>query len=502
LPPGTVIPAGGDLVVPADVLASVGDRLPGTFVAGSLEAGLDDAGGRLELVDAAGTTRGSAVLADLVPTDPPTRTGLAVEASADQVETIAAKGAGVRLTVAVTNRGPTPATGVTLTGPNTNCGRSLGTLAVGASVVVRCSTTASPYLDSTYRFRAASGTKTVASNRVEVRTLRHQTNYWSTTLPNAPAVGTVSLGDGNTIHSPVTLAPPTASAGPSTPPVRWLVATALEPGRAIPTQGAVVPPRGTSTIAFAEGVPIQVAFAARNGAGTGARTPLTPFLTPRPATRWPYASTAEQVSGTFQLVDGRDPTPAELAASVARLQAGEAPARLIGERLRTGRWPTEVEPLIRLYAAYFGRPPDAAGLQYWLAKRANGRTLDRISSTFAASEEFKRSTGSLDDAAFVRFVYAKVLGRSPDASGLAYWVKRLGSGWARGRVMTAFSESGEGKAKLAPQVGPTVVSTALLGRPPSAAEAQPATDWLRAGGSLDTVIDGVRSSDAFADHVG
>jgi hypothetical protein len=42
---------------------------------------------------------------------------------------------------------------------------------------------------------------------------------------------------------------------------------------------------------------------------------------------------------------------------------------------------------------------------------------------------------------------------------------------------------------------------ALLGRPPTAAAAQPATDWLRAGGSFDTVIDGIRSSDAYASAV-
>ncbi len=38
LPPGTVIPAGGDLVVPTDVVASAGDRFPGTLVAGALIA--------------------------------------------------------------------------------------------------------------------------------------------------------------------------------------------------------------------------------------------------------------------------------------------------------------------------------------------------------------------------------------------------------------------------------------------------------------------------------
>lgn len=504
LPPGTVIAPAGELVIPTDVAASAADRLPGTFVAGALEGGLADGGGVLQLVDTTGTTRGQADLATLTPTPPPAPTGLTVEASADQVETIAAGGAGVKLTVAVTNHAATAAGAVVLSGPGTSCGRTLGPIAAGASVVVRCSTDAGTSLDRSFRFHATVGGEKASSNRVEVRRLQHHTNYWSTTLPNAPKVGTVALGTGNTIVAPVTLTP-NGSAGPTTPPIRWLVATALEPGRAVPTQGTVLAPAGATTsaaVALAEGVPVRLAIAARNGAGTGARTPLTPFLTPRPTVSWPHASPAEQVTGIFQVLEGRAPSPGEQALYLNRLQSGWSPADVIEDRLERGTWPKQVEPMLRLYAAYFGRPADASGLAYWLDQRARGRTLDRISSTFAASAEFKRNTGSLDDTAFVRFVYRSVLGRTPDAAGEAYWVKRLQGGWTRGRVMTTFSESSEGKAKLAPQAGPTLVWVALLGRPPSAAEAQPATDWLSAGGSLDTVIDGVRSSDEFADRVG
>ena len=64
--------------------------------------------------------------------------------------------------------------------------------------------------------------------------------------------------------------------------------------------------------------------------------------------------------------------------------------------------------------------------------------------------------------------------------------------------MTSFSESSEGRTKLAPVVDPSLVSIALLGAPPTASAIGPARDWLAAGGSLLTVIDGVRSSDAYA----
>lgn len=501
LPPGTVIAAGGELVVPADVAASAADRLPGTFVAGALPGGLDDAGGLLKLVDGAGATRGEAVLSSLAPVAPIAPSGLAVEASADQVETIAAGGAGVKLTVAVTNHGPAAAASTSLSGPGTTCGRSLGTIAVGRTVVVRCSTTAATARDRSYRFRATSGAKSATSPRVEVRTIEHRTSFWATTLPNAPKVGTVALGAGNTVTAPFTVASPTVQPSPGTPRNRWLVASAFEAGRAVPTQGAVVAPTGPASIPLREGVPVRLALGTRNAAGTGARSPLTPYLTPRPTVSWPFASPTAQVTAIFQAVDRRAPTPAELDAALARLQTGASPADVIEDRLATGTWPTQVEPLVRLYTAYLGRPPDPSGLAYWTAQRASGRTLDRISATFSASSEFRRATGSLDDAAFVRFVYASVLNRSADAAGLGYWTGRLRAGWSRGRVMTSFSESNEGRTKLAPEVLPTIAAVALLGRPPTAAAAQPATDWLRAGGSFDTVIDGIRSSDAYASAV-
>ncbi|WP_421118219.1 5-(carboxyamino)imidazole ribonucleotide mutase [Aquihabitans daechungensis] len=500
LPPGTVVPAGGDLVVPTDVVASAGDRFPGTFVAGALESGLDDAGGSLQLLDTSDVVRGQAVLADLVPVAPPGATGLAVEASADQVETLAVDGVGVKLTVAVTNHGPGSATGVKVTGAGTTCGRSLGTVSVGRTIVFRCTTTAAKPLDRTYRIRATSGSTTVASNRVEVRRLVHATNYWSTSLPNAPKVGSVVLGSGATVVAPVALAPPTAGLPPGVPPVRWLVTSAFEQGRAVPTQGSVVSPTGPATIALTEGVPVRVALAARNGAGTGARSPLTPYLTPRPTVSWPFASPAEQVAGIFEAVDGRAPTTAELNGYLGRLQGGEPPAEVIEERLATGIWPTQVEPLVRLYVAYLGRPPDASGLRFWMAQRSKGRTLNSISSSFAASSEFRRSTGGLDDAAFVRFVYDHVLHRSPDAAGLAFWRGRLRSGWTRGRVMTSFSESAEGRTELRPP-GPTHGGRSGAARRTPHGDRRPAGDRLAArrrlvrhGDRRDPVVRRLRGS--------
>ncbi len=100
----------------------------------------------------------------------------------------------------------------------------------------------------------------------------------------------------------------------------------------------------------------------------------------------------------------------------------------------------------RLYAAYFLREADADGLAYWLGRERAGWTLSAISETFAESPEFDRLYGSLSDAEFVELVYQNVLGRAPEASGLAHWTNQLATGaLTRGGVMLGFSDSSEFK---------------------------------------------------------
>ncbi|MEM9133404.1 MAG: DUF4214 domain-containing protein [Actinomycetota bacterium] len=97
----------------------------------------------------------------------------------------------------------------------------------------------------------------------------------------------------------------------------------------------------------------------------------------------------------------------------------------------------------RLYQAYFLREPDDAGFDYWVGTRANGADLGAISQEFAGSSEFVTAYGSLSNAGFVDLVYANVLDRAPDAEGRAHWIAQLDAGMSRGAVMTGFSESTE-----------------------------------------------------------
>ena len=107
----------------------------------------------------------------------------------------------------------------------------------------------------------------------------------------------------------------------------------------------------------------------------------------------------------------------------------------------------------RLYSAYFERSPDTGGWAYWNQRAVDGLNLWQTSNYFADSNEFKATYGSdLSNAEFLDLVYQNVLDRSPDASGLQYWIQRMNSGTTRGEVMVLFSESPEFIAKIAPTI--------------------------------------------------
>ncbi len=109
---------------------------------------------------------------------------------------------------------------------------------------------------------------------------------------------------------------------------------------------------------------------------------------------------------------------------------------------------TEIAPgvsdsVVRLYLAVFDRTPDPDGLAYWVGTYHRGTPLQKVATEFMASEEWRLTYGSLDDAGFVGLVYANVLDRAPDDAGFAYWTGILAAGTDRAQLLLGFSESPE-----------------------------------------------------------
>ena len=117
---------------------------------------------------------------------------------------------------------------------------------------------------------------------------------------------------------------------------------------------------------------------------------------------------------------------------------------------------TDSGKMFRLYNASFKRLPDPNGLRYWISNFSSGIDDERaVASSFLISDEFKERYGSnVADATYVNNLYQNVLGRSPDASGLIYWLNQLNSGAeTRYEVLLGFSESAENKGLFTEMTG-------------------------------------------------
>jgi len=88
---------------------------------------------------------------------------------------------------------------------------------------------------------------------------------------------------------------------------------------------------------------------------------------------------------------------------------------------------THVAAVQELYVAYFGRPADTSGLDYWtnIVAANNGNTA-AVSATFAASPEYTGLFTGLTNAQIVDKIYANMFGRGNTvADGREYWVGKL-----------------------------------------------------------------------------
>jgi hypothetical protein len=186
--------------------------------------------------------------------------------------------------------------------------------------------------------------------------------------------------------------------------------------------------------------------------------------------RWPapFSTVGSLVDRLHRDLVGRVPTSAERGSWTTALQGGTAtPVDLVRTLRRSADHAGSVDPVTRLYRAYLLRVPDPGGLGYWIGRRRAGRTLQWISEAFASSSEFARRYGALSNRQFVELIYANVLGRPGEASGVEFWTGRLDRKvQSRGGVMLNFSDSNEYKRKQAGAVEVSAISILLGGRAP------------------------------------
>ena len=181
--------------------------------------------------------------------------------------------------------------------------------------------------------------------------------------------------------------------------------------------------------------------------------PVAAPVAPAPATGAfaPFGSASAFANQQFVDFLGRPADSRSLMDWTAALQNGShSPAGMVANLITSPEQNMLVDPVNRLYKAYFRRNPDVGGLNFWIGRLRAGITLGHVSNEFAASPEFRGTYGALNDHAFVDLVYRNVLGRPADAAGAGYWLTQLAAGRLnRGGVMVNFSESAEYRAGTA-----------------------------------------------------
>jgi glucose/arabinose dehydrogenase len=184
---------------------------------------------------------------------------------------------------------------------------------------------------------------------------------------------------------------------------------------------------------------------------------------PRPES---FATTGDLVEWAYVRVLGRSPDPGGLQFWRAGLDQGADPARMLDELLRSPEADAWAGQVLRAYRVAYARGADLDGLRYWLSQRAGagGRSFgDTAYPAFVQSPEFDAAYGGVDDAEFVRRVYANAFGRAPDGGGAAYWLGRLRS-TSRAQVVFEIGESAEHRSRRLAEVRVQGAYVALLGR--------------------------------------
>jgi len=83
----------------------------------------------------------------------------------------------------------------------------------------------------------------------------------------------------------------------------------------------------------------------------------------------------------------------------------------------------------KLYVAYFGRPADPIGEDYWTdALDAGTITLNDVSASFAASAEYRDTYAGMNNRAIVTEVYQNLFVRAAETAGIDYWAGLMDRG--------------------------------------------------------------------------
>lgn len=183
---------------------------------------------------------------------------------------------------------------------------------------------------------------------------------------------------------------------------------------------------------------------------------------------WGTTTNTEFVTQLYDFALDRTPDATSLATLVAALDGGtltRTDVALIFSESQEMRTKTEAESLVFTRAGYQqdytdeafravlatqADMPDAETIGSLTADLAHGTSLTTVFADLLATPESIAVYGGTTNSAFVELLYQTLLGRSPEASGLAAWTSLLDAGTlTRADVSRGVAQSAEAIAKLA-----------------------------------------------------
>jgi alpha-tubulin suppressor-like RCC1 family protein len=149
----------------------------------------------------------------------------------------------------------------------------------------------------------------------------------------------------------------------------------------------------------------------------------------------------------------------------------------------------------RLYFAIFQRSPDPVGHESWTWQISNRGAALTAEQLIGLNEFF--SATLRDSAGYIDRLYRHVLGRPADSSGAAYWQSQMNptTNFPRGEILLRFANSAEYRTKIDADVAVARLYIAMLRRQPEDAALAFWANRLKAGGTLDQLIDDFLKND-------
>jgi hypothetical protein len=203
-----------------------------------------------------------------------------------------------------------------------------------------------------------------------------------------------------------------------------------------------------------------------------------------------HSATQAYVYGAFIDFLDRAPSGGEMALWTAGLEAGTARYTFTSGLAQSDEWIGVI--VDRFYRDTLGRGPDAGGRAHWVGILRSGQmTVAQVAGQFYGSAEYFQATGRGNLATWVRDLYSKLLKRTADTGGVAYW---MGEAQRRGLpfVATAMYQSDE-------TLGVRVESLydVLLGRPADAGGKEFWKKQLLASGDIVLALNLAASAEYF-----